>query len=104
MLRADMQLAVLNPGGRDPEQRFPDRAGVPDARAHAPVNYHAYAACTRGGFFRDVHAIPTEMRAVLVLLRKDLEPALAAVEALKAAGRTVAISWKESGQHQVAAQ
>jgi len=99
-----MQLAVLNPGGRDPEQRFPDGAGPVDARVHAPVNYHAYAACTRGGFFRDARAIPAEMRAVLVLLRKDLKPALTAVKALKAEGRTVAISWKESGQHQVAQQ
>ena len=99
-----MQLAVLNPGGRDPEQRFPDGAGEVDARIHAPVNYHAYAACTRGGFFRDAKNIPAEMRAVLVLLRKDLKSALAAVKTLKAEGRTVAISWKESGQHQVAQQ
>lgn len=99
-----MQLAVLNPGGRDPEQRFPDGAGAVDVRAHAPVNYHAYAACTRGGFFREAKNIPDEMRAVLVLLRKDLKPALTAVKTLKAEGRTVAISWKESGQHQVAQQ
>ena len=99
-----MQLAVLNPGGRDAEQRFPDWAGAPDAHGHAPVNYHAYAACTRGGFFRDAKNIPGEMRAVLVLLRKDLKPALAAVKALKAEGRMVAISWKEGGQHQVAQQ
>lgn len=99
-----MQLAVLNPGGRDCEQRFPDGAGVPDASIHAPVNYHAYAACTRGGFFRDARAIPHEMRAVLLLLRNDLKPALAALKTLKADGRTVAISWKESGQHQVAQQ
>ena len=99
-----MQLAVLNPGGRDPEQRFPDGAGGPDALIHAPVNYHAYAACTRGGFFRDAKSIPDEMRAVLVLLRQDLKSALAAVKSLKAEGRTVAISWKESGQHQVAQQ
>lgn len=99
-----MQLAVLNPGGRDREQRFPDGAGAPDACGHAPVNYHAYAACTRGGFFREASAIPGEMRAVLLLLRSDLKTALAALKTLKAAGRTVAISWKESGQHQVAQQ
>jgi hypothetical protein len=100
----NMQLAVLNPGGRDREQRFPDGAGAPDAHGHAPVNYHAYAACTRGGFFRDARAIPAEIRAVLILLRSDLKPALAALRALKAGGRTVAISWKESGHHQVAEQ
>ncbi len=99
-----MQLAVLNPGGRDPEQRFPDGAGAPDARAHAPVNYHAYAACANGGFFRDAKMIPGEMRHVLLLLRKDLKASLNALNFLKAEGRTVAISWKESGLHQVAEQ
>ncbi len=99
-----MQLAVLNPDGRDPEQRFPDGAGAVDGRGHAPVNYHAYAACTRGGFFRDAKAIPAEMRAVVVLLRSDLKPALAALRALKMDRRPVVISWKESGQHQVAKQ
>lgn len=99
-----MQLAVLNPGGRDAEQRFPEGAGAVNPRAHAPVNYHAYAACTRGGFFRDARAVPEEMRAVLLLLRSDLKPALAALEALKEQERVVAISWKESGQHQIARQ
>ncbi len=99
-----MQIAVLNPGGRDREQRFPDGAGATDARAHAPVNYHAYAACTRGGFFREAKAIPSEMRAVLLLLRSDLKPALATLKMLKTEGRTVAVSWKESGQHQIAQQ
>ena len=99
-----MQIAVLNPGGRDREQRFPDGAGATDARGHAPVNYHAYAACTRGGFFRDAKMIPRDMRAVLLLLRSDLKSSLAALKTLKAEGRTVAVSWKESGQHQVAQQ
>ncbi|MEQ1851991.1 MAG: hypothetical protein ABMA01_10405 [Chthoniobacteraceae bacterium] len=99
-----MQLAVLNPGGRDAEQRFPEGAGAPDAHAHPPVNYHAYAACTRGGFFRDTRAIPPEMRAVLLLLRSDLKAGLSALKALRAQGKVIAISWKESGQHQVAEQ
>ena len=99
-----MQLAVLNPGGRDPVQHFPDGAGAPDDRVHAPVNYHAYAACTRGSFHREAAAIPEEQRAVLLLLRRDLKPALKALRELKARGKVVAISWKESGSHQVAAQ
>ena len=41
-----MKLAVLNPKGRDPEQHFPDGAGAPDDTQHAPVNFHAFAACT----------------------------------------------------------
>ena len=98
------RLAVLNAGGRDPEQHFPDGAGVPDDGVHAPVNYHAYAACTRGGFFRDVAAIPDSHEAVLVLLRRDLKPAIAALRESKARGKVTAISWKESGRHQVERQ
>ena len=33
-----MKLAVLNPGGRDPDQLFPDGAGTPEDRGHPPVN------------------------------------------------------------------
>ncbi len=97
-----MPLAVLNPGGSDPDQRFPDLAGAPDDRAHAPVNYHAYAACTGGGFFRKVASIPAEWRHVLLLLRDDLKPSLRALRELKGAGKIVAVSVKESGLHQVA--
>lgn len=99
-----MQLAVLNPGGSDPNQLFPDGAGAPGGPGHAPINYHAYAACTRGGFFRDLESVPGTMPAVLLLLRKDLKPAVAALRKLQAAGRTVAVSWKESGPYQIARQ
>jgi hypothetical protein len=99
-----MQVAVINPGGKDGEQPFPDGPGSPDDRVHPPVNYHAYAACTRSGFYRDAARIPNEVQAVLVLLRKDLKPAWKAVRELQARGKIVAISWKESGQHQVARQ
>lgn len=99
-----MSLAILNPGGSDPEQLFPDGAGAPESPGHAPVNYHAYAACTRGGFFREAARIPATMNQVLVLLRRDLRPALEAVRALRNQGKTVAISWKESGPFQIAGQ
>lgn len=99
-----MQLAVLNPWGKDPDQTFPDGAGEPGAGAHAPVNYHAYAACTGGGFYRQVGKIPEAARAVLVLLRKDLLPAWRAVTEQKTQGRPVAISWKESGARQIERQ
>jgi hypothetical protein len=45
---SSFRLAVLNPGGRDPNQSFSSGAGTPDAAGHAPVNFHAYAACTNG--------------------------------------------------------
>lgn len=99
-----MQLAVLNPGGNDPEQRFPDFAGNVDDRVHAPVNYHAFAACTGGGFFCKAERISPEQKCVLLLLRRDLKTCLRALEFLKSAGKCVAISWKESGLHQVSPQ
>ena len=70
-----MKVAVLNPRGNDPDQLFPDFAGAPDDRTHAQVNYHVFAACTAGGFFRDADSIPAEMRAVILLLTKDLSRA-----------------------------
>jgi hypothetical protein len=99
-----LKLAMLNPAGRDAEQWFPDHAGEPSVPAHAPVNYHAYAACTAGSFHRDTAKIPQDSRAVLLLLRRDLGKSLDALRALKRAGKIVAVSWKESGMHQVAGQ
>jgi len=98
-----VQLAVLNPGGNDREQHFPDHAGSPDDPVlHPPVNYHAYAACAAGTFYRDPARIPGTHRQVLLVLRRDLKACLRALRQLKTAGCQVAISLKESGLHQVA--
>ena len=97
-----MKLGVLNPGGNDPEQHFPDGAGLPDSKSHAPVNYHGFAACTVGAFFRNDQAIPAEMKSVLVLLRRDLKACRQALIELKRAGKTVAIAFKEAGSGQIA--
>jgi hypothetical protein len=98
-----MKLAILNPKGRDPEQHFADGAGAPSEAAHAPVNFHAFAACTGGGFFRDDRAIPAEMKSVLLLLRSDLKACRQAVIELRRAGKTVVVSFKEAGAFQIAA-
>ena len=96
-----MTFEVLNPGGRDRDQEFPDGAGSPNDPWHPPVNYHGYAACLRGAFRRDVRACRAQ--GVLVLLRKrNLRQALDAVRGLKKRGATVLVSCKESGSHQVA--
>ena len=102
-LPGQLRLAVLNPGGGDPFQAFPGRAGAPGTSGHPPVNYHAYAACTGGSFHRDAKTIPDEQNAVLLLLRSDLKFCLKTLGALKARGKKVAVSLKESGSHQVAA-
>jgi len=96
-------LAVLNPGGRDAFRDFAGGPGTPGDKGHPPVNYHAYAACTRGAFCRDPREIPVGTNAVLVLLRRgNLRASLGIVRSLKQAGKRVWISLKESGTHQVA--
>ncbi|MDX2079152.1 MAG: hypothetical protein SFU53_00050 [Terrimicrobiaceae bacterium] len=98
-----MSFAVLNPGGRDPDQVFVNGAGQPGDAGHPPVNYHAYAACLRGGFFRDERRVPADAAVVLVLLRRrNLRQALSAIEWLRKPGRQIFVSLKESGTHQVA--
>jgi hypothetical protein len=96
-------LAVLNPGGRDPDQSFKDGPGEPDGAGHPPVNYHAYAACTRGAFYRRP-TFAARHRSVLLLLRGDLVEAQRAFETLKAHGCFIAVSFKEAGTQQVAQQ
>jgi len=100
-----VQLAVLNPGGNDRDQSFPDGAATPDAPVpHTPLNYHAYAACTRGTFHRDPARILPTQREILLVLRRDLKHCLKTLRALKSESdtRRIAVSLKESGMHQAA--
>ena len=99
-----MKVGVLNPRGNDPDQTFPDFAGKPDERFHAPVNYHGFAACTGGGFYRDANSIPDDTRAVILLLTHDLGRAKMAITRLRREKKIVALAWKEAGAHQVAQQ
>jgi hypothetical protein len=99
----NFRLAVLNPGGRDPEQHFPSGADVPDNQ-HAPVNFHAYAACTRGAVFREIRQASETGWPVLVLLRGDFRATEKSLRQLKRRGCVVAVAFKESGAHQIAQQ
>ncbi|MEY2560932.1 MAG: hypothetical protein QOG51_1347, partial [Verrucomicrobiota bacterium] len=100
---ANFRLTVLNPGGRDPQQYFPDGAGE-ITQPHQPTNFHAYAACTRGSFQRETKAAVAEATPVLLLLRGDFTASERALAALQKAGRFVAVSLKETGLHQIANQ
>jgi hypothetical protein len=101
--RPHFRLTVLNPGGRDPEQHFPDGAGE-TAQPHPPTNFHAYAACTRGNFHREIRRALAEATPVLLLLRGDFSASERALAALQKEGRVVAVSLKETGLHQIADQ
>lgn len=95
------RLDVLSPGGADPDQDF---AEPPNEKGHAPVNFHAYAACTGGRFLRSVSCAVRGGRAVLLLLRGDFRASARALRQLQKAGLRVAVSLKETGMHQIAEQ
>ena len=99
----DFRLTVLNPGGRDPEQHFRDGAG-PVEQGHPPVNFHGFAACTRGFFHHDTQRAIVEETPVLLLLRGDFRTSDRALGELKKHGLTVVVSLKETGLHQIAQQ
>ena len=99
----NFRLTVLNPGGRDPEQQFQSVPG-PSEGAHPPINFHAFAACTFGVFHRDTRRALHENTPVLLLLRSDFRASERALDELKREDRTVAVSLKETGLHQIAQQ
>ncbi len=99
----NFRLTVLSPGGRDPEQQF-HGVPAPDEGAHPPINFHAFAACTFGAFHRDTRRALDERTPVLLLLRSDFRAPERALTELKREGRTVAVSLKETGLHQIAHQ
>ena len=97
------RLTVLNPGGRDPEQQF-NNLPAPGEGAHPPINFHAFAACTLGAFHYNPRRAIAEGTPVLLLLRSDFRASERALSDLKKQGRTVAVSLKETGLHQIAQQ
>src|ERR1051326_1811858 len=99
----DFRLTVLNPGGRDPEQQF-QTGPTPGEGPHPPINFHAFAACTCGAFHRDTRSAVSENTPVLLLMRGDLRASERALADLKQEGRSVAVSLKETGLHQIAQQ
>jgi hypothetical protein len=99
----DFRLTVLNPGGRDPEQQFRS-VPAPGEGAHPPINFHAFAACTQGAFHHNPRSAIAEETPVLLLLRGDFRASERALADLKKHGRTVVVSLKETGLHQIAQQ
>ena len=99
----NFRLAVLNPAGRDHEEHF-DKNGAPQGQEHAPVNFHAYAACVHGAVFRDVKRAIASNWPVLLLLRGDFRTSEHALADLKKWKRTTVVALKETGAHQIAEQ
>src|SRR6266571_620999 len=99
----NFRLTVLNPGGRDSEQQFHSVPG-PGEGPHPPINFHAFAACTCGAFHRDTRRAVSGNTPVLLLLRSDFRASEHALAELKRERRTVVVSLKETGLHQIAQQ
>ena len=97
------RLTVLNPAGRDPEQKF-HKLPAPGEGAHPPINFHGFAACTLGAFHYNPSRAVAEHTPILLLLRSDFRTAERALSDLKKQGCTVAVSLKETGLHQIAQQ
>src|SRR5437868_15441067 len=99
----NFRLAVLNPAGRDHEQHFAENRSA-TANEHAPVNYHAYAACTHGAVFRDLKRAIASGWPVLPLLRGDFRTSERALAELNKSKRTTGVALKETGAPQLAQQ
>ena len=99
----DFRLTVLNPLGHDAEQEFRNLP-APGEGPHAPINFHAFAACTQGAFHRNPRRAIAENTPVLLLLRGDFRASERALADLKKQCRTVVVSLKETGLHQIAQQ
>jgi hypothetical protein len=100
---SDFRLSVLNPGGRDLEQYF-DEPAKPDATTHPPINFHAFAACTRGSVHRATKNATEEKRPILLLLRGNFRASEKALTECQKEKQTVAVALKETGLHQIAEQ
>jgi hypothetical protein len=98
---SDFRLSVLNPGGRDLEQYFDEPVG-PEASVHPPINFHAFAACTRGSVHRAAKNAIEEKQPILLLLRGNFKATERALIECQKARRTVAVALKETGLHQIA--
>lgn len=98
-----MSLAVLNPGGRDRQQSYLAGPGSPQDTIRPPIGVHAYAACCKGGVYRNAKAIPPSIQNILILLTKShLRRALASLRYLKARGASVRVAFRESCEQDIA--
>jgi hypothetical protein len=100
---SNFRLSLLNPGGHDLEQYFDEPVG-PEASVHPPINFHAFAACTRGSVHRATKSAIEEKRPILLLLRGNFRATERALIECQKAKRTVAVALKETGLHQIAEQ
>ena len=100
-----MKLAVANMGGNDSSIDYRDSGAMePGFEGHAPINYHAYAAATKGKFvstLADLEGMDRGETVVCLLLTRKLKSCLQSLRAIRKEGFSVHVAWKECGSFQV---
>ena len=94
-------LEVLVPQGRDIHVDYSRGIPLPGEHAHEPINFHAMAAATGGGFHRSTDTIGGVRRHVLVLLTRRARGLDQAIKVLRDHDHRVYLTWKECGRHQI---
>ncbi len=94
-------LEVLVPQGRDAHVSYAEGPPSPGESSHEPINFHAMAAATGGGFHASIDTIKGDRRSVLVLIPRRSRRAVEAVKELRKRGHRVLVTWKECGVHQL---
>lgn len=93
-----MSFAVVQPGARSRSRSFADGADGPDDSGPPLEGVQAYAACRSGSFHRSLRSLPPHADDVLLVLeRKNLRKALAALKFLKTKRVRVRATCLESG-------
>jgi len=99
-----MSFAVVHPGARTPSRSFANGPGVPDDIGPAPHGIFAYAACRAGSFHRSLRTLPPDSKDVLLILdKKNLRSALAALNVLRRRGARVRVLSSDSRSSELAA-
>lgn len=92
-----MSFAVVQPGARSRNRSFVSGPGGPDDAGPAPEGVYAYAACLGGGFHRSLRTVLSNADDVLLILdKKNLRKALAALKALRKRGARVRVSCRDT--------
>jgi len=99
-----MSFAVLQPGARSRSRCFAQGPGSPDDPGPFPHGLHAYAACRSGSFHRSLRSLPVHADDVLLVLEKrNLRKALAALKFLRGKGARIRVTCHDSGSAGIAA-
>jgi len=92
-----MSFAVVQPGARSSNRSFANGPGGPNDDGPAPEGIHAYAACCNGSLHSSLRTLPADANDILLILdKKNLRKASAALKVLRKRAARVRVSCRES--------